>query len=224
MQRNRRTFWMAITLAVSSGSALAQSPGAAGDWNAYGHDAAGSRYAALRGITRENVRELKVAWVYHTGETAPRYATHRTTGLEATPLLVAGTLYLDTPLGRVIALDPATGTERWSYDPEVDRDGNYGALTHRGHTPRREPRANPRGAGPRALGVTASATTFFPPVAGPMRTLIFLPILVTNAGTNITENLKNAGVSAAAAGKVDLNNTSRLASLPDNIRHPILVG
>jgi hypothetical protein len=57
-----------------------------------------------------------------------------------------------------------------------------------------------------------------------MGTAIFLSILFTNAGTNIAENLKNAGVSAAAAGKVDLNNTSGLSSLPDNIRHPILVG
>ena len=157
MQRNRRTFWMAITLAVSSGPALAQSPGAAGDWNAYGHDAAGSRYAALRGITRENVRELKVAWVYHTGETAPRYATHRTTGLEATPLLVAGTLYLDTPLGRVIALNPATGTERWSYDPEVDRDGNYGDFTSRGVSAWTDPRANAGACGRRIFVATIDA-------------------------------------------------------------------
>ncbi|MEP6574353.1 MAG: pyrroloquinoline quinone-dependent dehydrogenase [Gemmatimonadota bacterium] len=141
MHSNRRTFWMAIVLALSSWPALAQSVGPAGDWNAYGHDAAGTRYSALRGITRENVRELKVAWIYHTGETAARYATHRTTGLEATPLLVAGTLYLDTPLGRVIALDPVTGTERWSYDPEVDRDGNYGDFTSRGVSAWTDPRA-----------------------------------------------------------------------------------
>jgi EmrB/QacA subfamily drug resistance transporter len=77
---------------------------------------------------------------------------------------------------------------------------------------------------PRDMGVATSATTFFRQVGGSMGTAIFLSILFTNAGTNIAENLKNAGVSAAAAGKVDLNNTSGLSSLPDNIRHPILVG
>ena len=55
-----------------------------------------------------------------------------------------------------------------------------------------------------------------------MGTAIFLSILFTNAGTNIAENLRPA--AGIHGGPVDLNNTSGLSSLPENIRHPILVG
>ena len=46
--------------------------------------------------------------------------------------MVDGTLYLSTALGRVIALDPATGTERWVFDPKVDRETHFGDFTSRG--------------------------------------------------------------------------------------------
>jgi EmrB/QacA subfamily drug resistance transporter len=77
---------------------------------------------------------------------------------------------------------------------------------------------------PRDMGVATSAVTFFRQVGGSMGTAVFLSILFSNAATNITHNLRAAGVSAAAAGKVDINNTSGLSSLPDAIKHPILVG
>ncbi|MBV9613702.1 MAG: pyrroloquinoline quinone-dependent dehydrogenase, partial [Acidobacteriaceae bacterium] len=54
------------------------------------------------------------------------------TQFEATPLYIDGTLYLSTPLGRVIALDPVTGTSRWSYDPHIDKDKGYGDYANRG--------------------------------------------------------------------------------------------
>jgi quinoprotein glucose dehydrogenase len=41
-------------------------------------------------------------------------------------------MYLSTPLGRVIALDPATGAERWVFDPRLDRHINFGDFTNRG--------------------------------------------------------------------------------------------
>src|SRR5262249_8974677 len=41
-------------------------------------------------------------------------------------------LYLSTPLGRIIALDPITGRERWSYDAKIDRDKGYGDFANRG--------------------------------------------------------------------------------------------
>src|SRR5690348_2552178 len=83
------------------------------DWAAYGRDAGGSRYLPAAVINRANVTRLAVAWTYRTGETDPRFKTRRETAFEATPLMVDGTLYLGTPLGRVIALDPATGRDRW---------------------------------------------------------------------------------------------------------------
>ena len=90
------------------------------EWPAYGRDPGGTRYAPIDDITRENVVRLRVAWTYRTRETDSAFTTRRETSLEATPLVVDGTLYLSTPLGRVIALDPSVGTERWVLDPEKD--------------------------------------------------------------------------------------------------------
>ncbi len=101
--------------------------GGGGDWPAYGRDAGGSRYSPLAQITRANVGRLRPAWVYRTGD-----LLRDRSRFEATPLVVDGTLYVSTPLARVIALDPGRGTERWSYDPHLDLHGDYGDFANRG--------------------------------------------------------------------------------------------
>ena len=104
-----------------------------GEWRAYGHDALGSRFSPLAEITRDNVSRLEAAWTYHTGETDPKFAgRRRQRSLEVTPLVVQGRMYISTPLGRVIALDPETGRELWVYDPQVDRNIPFGDFTSRG--------------------------------------------------------------------------------------------
>ena len=46
---------------------------------------------------------------------------------------MAGTLYIVSPFNRIIALDPETGREKWTFDPKFDRIGYYGdAFTCRG--------------------------------------------------------------------------------------------
>ena len=102
------------------------------DWSANGHDPRGTRYSPASDITRTNVGRLTVAWTYRTGETDPRFNTKKATAFEVTPLVVDGTMFLGTPLGRVIALDPATGRERWVFDPKIDRDVSYGDFANRG--------------------------------------------------------------------------------------------
>jgi len=102
------------------------------DWSANGRDAQGTRYSPASDITRQNITRLAVAWTYRTGETDPRFKTKKETAFEATPLVVDGTMYLGTPLGRVIALDPATGRERWVFDPKIDRAVSYGDFASRG--------------------------------------------------------------------------------------------
>ncbi len=39
---------------------------------------------------------------------------------------------MPTPLGRVIALDPVTGQQRWAYDSHINKDGGYGDFATRG--------------------------------------------------------------------------------------------
>ena len=101
-------------------------------WTANGRDAQGTRYLPVSEITRETVGRLEVAWTYRTGEAEPRFATRKPAAFEATPIVVDGTMYVGTPLGRVIALDPATGRERWVFDPKIARDVTYGDFATRG--------------------------------------------------------------------------------------------
>src|SRR5690349_9642745 len=102
------------------------------DWPAYGRDAGGTRYSPANQITRQNVARLKPAWEYHTGALQPKTALNEKAAFEATPILVDGTLYLSTPFNQVIALDPATGKERWVFDPKVNRSADYSEVTSRG--------------------------------------------------------------------------------------------
>src|SRR5262245_51380272 len=101
-------------------------------WPAYGRDSGGSRYSPLDEINRENVNNLKVAWTYRTGAADVKAASARKAAFEATPILVDGLLYLTTPYSRVIALDPMTGAERWTFDLQVKLDRGYSEVTSRG--------------------------------------------------------------------------------------------
>lgn len=101
-------------------------------WNAYGGDAAGTRYSPLKQLTRENVARLRPVWTYHTGTLKPETELNEKAAFEATPILVEGTLFLTTPFNRIIALDPASGAEKWTYDPNVDRSHDYSEVTSRG--------------------------------------------------------------------------------------------
>ncbi len=108
---------------------------AAQEWRHYGGDPGEQHYSPLQQITRANVRGLKVAWEWKTGET-PKPEFQTTPGaFEVTPLMIGGVLYLSTPYNRVVALDAATGHERWSYDPKAYEDGqvpNGTGFVHRG--------------------------------------------------------------------------------------------
>jgi quinoprotein glucose dehydrogenase len=76
----------------------------------------------LKQITPENVRRLKVAWVFHTGATVrPSEAgPDREFNFEATPLKVRDKLFLCTPHAEVIAIEPETGKEVWRFDPHAN--------------------------------------------------------------------------------------------------------
>ncbi|HEY4211974.1 MAG TPA: pyrroloquinoline quinone-dependent dehydrogenase [Steroidobacteraceae bacterium] len=103
-----------------------------GDWPNYGNDPGGMRFSPLTQISRANVSHLQTAWVFHTGDVTEANARPRS-GFETTPLFVDETLYLTTPFNRVIALDPATGHQRWAFDPKIDRHWQAGdGLINRG--------------------------------------------------------------------------------------------
>jgi len=119
-----------------------------GEWRAYGRDALGSRWSPLAEITRENVSRLEPVWTYHTGETAPEFAgRRRQRSLEVTPLVADGRMFISTPLGRVMALDPETGRELWKFDPKVDRNITFGDFTSRGVSYWVDPRRSTQSSG-----------------------------------------------------------------------------
>ena len=99
---------------------------AAVEWPAYGGEPDGAHFTPLADITRDNVRGLRVAWTYRTGDVSDGTGGRPGTNFEATPIMVDGTLFTPTPFGRVVALDAETGAERWAYDPRADR----GVATH----------------------------------------------------------------------------------------------
>src|SRR5438128_498141 len=129
-----------ITLLLFCVAACAQDSG----WPYYGADIGGSRYSQASQITPGNVAQLKIAWTYHTGALQPESDLNHRAAFEATPILVDGTLYLSTPFDQVVALDPATGAERWKYDPKVDRSGDYSEVTSRGVTAWQDSRTRQR--------------------------------------------------------------------------------
>src|SRR5687768_870251 len=117
---------LSAALLLAPTSAAAQG---GGDWTAYGADALGSRWSSLAQVTRENVDRLSLAWRVRTGEADSAHATAEKTSFEATPIVLYGAMYLSTPTGRVLSLEPETGRIRWTFDPRIDRTVEYGDFT-----------------------------------------------------------------------------------------------
>ncbi|WP_223302710.1 membrane-bound PQQ-dependent dehydrogenase, glucose/quinate/shikimate family [Halotalea alkalilenta] len=84
------------------------------DWPAYGRNGLGERYVQFDQINKDNVDQLEVAWTYRTGDLAVDGAEY-----QVTPLKIDDTLYLCTPLSKVIALDAVSGEEKWRFDPQA---------------------------------------------------------------------------------------------------------
>src|SRR5260370_41784457 len=118
--------------------------GAQSDWPVYGHDPGGTKFSPLTQITRENVSGLKIVWTYRTGDLFDPKLEKKEPAHEATPIFVDGTLYFNTPFGKVIALDPVTGKVRWTYDTHIDLMGDYGDFASRGVSTWLDPNAKPK--------------------------------------------------------------------------------
>ncbi|MFE0585308.1 glucose/quinate/shikimate family membrane-bound PQQ-dependent dehydrogenase [Pantoea vagans] len=82
------------------------------DWDNYGNTPQGSRFVALDQITRDNVKDLQVAWTFHTGDT-PVSPTGNGAEDQQTPLQIGNTLYLCTPHNNVIAVEANSGKQIW---------------------------------------------------------------------------------------------------------------
>jgi quinoprotein glucose dehydrogenase len=84
------------------------------DWPAYGGDAHKTRHSPLTQINRDNVRQLAQAWSFDTGEKGDT---------QTQPIVVGRVLYGYTPTHKTIALDAASGSLLWTFDPGITGTG-----------------------------------------------------------------------------------------------------
>src|ERR1700751_6287212 len=70
------------------------------NWPVYGGSPEYLHYSPLVQINRSNVKQLRVAWTYDSGEQG---------GLQTSPLVVDGALYGITPTQKIFAVDAAKG-------------------------------------------------------------------------------------------------------------------
>lgn len=122
---------------------LAAAPGASrpdGSWPVYGHDAGGAKFSPLTSITKKNVAQLKPVWTFHTGDMYdPHGKGGRRSAFECTPLFIDRQLFVTTPFGRLLALDPTAGKQIWAFDPHADYKAGFGDFANRGAAAWRDP-------------------------------------------------------------------------------------
>ena len=124
-----------------------------GEWRSYAGDIRGTKYSPLNQIDADNFADLEIAWEWTTvdhfvsrttpgggewrapldtvvdslvADTPDLYRPgHRplATRLQATPLMVGGVLYFNTPLSQGVAVDAATGETLWVFNPKSYEEG-----------------------------------------------------------------------------------------------------
>src|SRR5690554_893782 len=92
---------------------LRQADADADNWLSYGRSYHEQRFSPLREINDGNVGQLGMAWVFETD------SQH---GMEGTPLVADGRMYVTGAWSVVYALDAAIGALLWKYDPQVPRE------------------------------------------------------------------------------------------------------
>ena len=106
-------------------------------WPQYRGDIGGKGFSPLDQINTGTVADLKLAWEYKTGD-LKKYGDvlKSKSALQVTPIVLpqdaGGSMLLCTPFSEVIALDPATGSQRWRFNPNVDVENNYRPAKCRG--------------------------------------------------------------------------------------------
>jgi quinoprotein glucose dehydrogenase len=85
-------------------------------WNNYGGSKDNIHYSSLTEIDTSNVKQLQVAWEFHTGD------SDRATQIQTNAIVADGILYGVSPKLKLFALDAATGEKKWIFDPV---DTNY---------------------------------------------------------------------------------------------------
>ena len=102
---------LSLRLLLCAGIAAATVPAQAAElgWAHYGGDAGGQRYSLAAQINVANVRRLKPAWTYSTGDLASKGAAMKRAAFENTPILAGGRLWVASGDGLLRAFSPVNG-------------------------------------------------------------------------------------------------------------------
>ena len=123
----RLPYWvLPIVVATLSGQCAA--PPRRVEWRGYGGGPESIRYSPLTQINRANVKHLKAAWTFDASDGV------EDSELEVNPIVVNGILYATTVSLNVVALDAATGSLVWRFDPYHGRKVRGGGGRTRGVT------------------------------------------------------------------------------------------
>lgn len=95
---------------------------AAGDWKFAGGNAGQTKYSRLDEINVSNVKNLKAAWVYNSGNMEGN--------VQCNPIIIQGVMYVTTPAQVLVAVDAVNGKEIWRFNPE--RAGEHFGGINRG--------------------------------------------------------------------------------------------
>jgi quinohemoprotein ethanol dehydrogenase len=105
----------AVTSAIDT-AAIKANAATTKDWLNYGLDYGDTRFSKLNQINTENIKNLGPMWTY---------SLESIRGVEATPIVVDGIMYVTASWSVVHAVDARTGKRLWTFDPGVDRAKGY---------------------------------------------------------------------------------------------------
>ena len=105
-----KSTWTGAGIAGVDSSKITNADQSPENWMTYGRTYSEQRFSPLQQITDQNVNQLGLAWYFDLD-------TKR--GQESTPLVVDGIMYFTTAWSKVVALNAATGSRLWTYDPKV---------------------------------------------------------------------------------------------------------
>jgi len=134
-------------LAIAAVAACAGADRRPVDWAFWGGDPGSAHYSSLTDLNPGNVLQLRQTWIWKPGEAALEDYGTRPGMFENTPVVIDGVMYLSTPYNKVVALNPETGAEIWSFDPKSYVDGqppNGTGYIHRGIAYWRDSKDNAR--------------------------------------------------------------------------------
>jgi quinoprotein glucose dehydrogenase len=116
-RRHALVLGLGVALATWSLTGVGQTGAKNGEWRAYRGDEASTAYSPADLITRDNVKNLQVAWTWKFDNYGS--AVSETLNTETTPLMVNGVLYFTAGARRtVVAAKADTGETLWTWRPD----------------------------------------------------------------------------------------------------------